>query len=192
MNPKKLAIIFFLGIIIAAGAGSIFYTMFRLRNHQEFLSSDYKPEVEQIEKAKGQTITLTETEGGRRKWVLKMKEIKYSKDNSLAQLIEINGLVYGDNNAILFAFNAPEGQYHKEKNQILLHKGAKMISPEAKIKIQAKEMSWSSKGKQIQASGNIQMEKSGFASSKAQHAIIAMDFSKIQLSGGVTSTLGNP
>jgi LPS export ABC transporter protein LptC len=189
MKPKKLGIAIFLVAIVGLGLGSIFYTMYRLRNHQEFLS-DYSPRIEQIEKAKGETITLTETTEGSRKWVLKMKEMKYSKDKSSAVLTGIQGIVYGDSQKVLAIFEAPNGEFFKNDNRVILTEGVKMISPSTKVRIQAPKMDWSSKTGVVIATGGVVMAKEGFGSSRAQRAEFAMDFSRIQFSGNTASVIG--
>lgn len=190
MTFKKLGILFILLLIIATGLGSILYTTYRLRDHEEFLS-DYTPQIKQIERAKGKTITLTETKDGHRRWVLKMKEIRYSKDNSAAQLIDVKGLVYGDKQEILFAFNAPAGKFFKESNRVILSNGAQIISPSAKVVIKANQMDWSSRKGSILAKGGVRMKKANFGISQAEAAVFAMDFSKIEFKGKVVSVIGS-
>lgn len=189
MKPKKFGIALFLLALISIGIGSMMYTKYRLKGHQEFIS-DYAPVVERIEKAKGKTITLTETKNGHRKWVLKMKEIKYSKDNSIANLTDVKGLVYDEKQAIMFTFEAPAGQYFKDKSRILLNDGARMISPSAEVVIISPNMDWSSESNLITATGGVQMKKKNFGISKAEKATLSTDFSHIQFSGHATSVLG--
>jgi LPS export ABC transporter protein LptC len=142
ISKKHLGVGLFLALIISAGLGSMWYTMHRLKNDKEFVSS-YDQEIERIEKAKGKTITLTETKAGHRKWVLKMKSIEYNKDNSLATLKDIKGLVYGDKQKVLITVVAPNGEYRKDTNQIMLKDGVKMLSPATEMSITADRMEWS-------------------------------------------------
>lgn len=190
MKLKKLGIIVFLGLVVSAAVGSIFYTMYRLQDHQEFLG-DYSAEVDKIEKAQGKTITLTETKAGKRKWVLKMKEIKYSKDNRVATLKSVKGLVYSDKQKVLFAFTSPSGKYFKKNNQIVLNKGAKVISPTAQIVLTAPLIDWSAQSDMVKASGGVKMAKKGFGISQAKEALFAMDFSKVQFQGNAVSVIGS-
>lgn len=189
MKIHKVSIATFLVFLAVAGGGSLLYTVYRLRNHPEYLS-DTAAQIQRIEKAQGQTITLTETKAGQRKWVLKMKEIKYSKDNSIAELIGVEGLLYGDKQDVMFTFQAPTGEYYKENNRVILHKGVTMVSPSAKVMLKAPDMDWSSNSDVITATGGVQMQKEGFGTSQAQKAVFAMDFSKIEFSGGALSNIG--
>lgn len=188
MNPKRTGITIFLILITVIGAGSLLYTMLRLRQHPEFIGDD-ADRIRQIEKAKGETITLTETQDGHRKWVLKMKELKYSKDNSRGQLKGVQGLVYDDNQKVLFIFNAPSGTYYKDTNRVILMQGS-MTAPLAKVTITAPRLDWSAQGKMIEASGGVRMIKQDVGVTQAESAKFAMDFSKIQFTGNATSVLG--
>ncbi len=185
MNPKKFAIIIFLVIIVAAGSGSFLYTMYRLRNHQEFLTEE--AEIKQIENAEGEKITLTETKNGKRNWVIKMDRIKYNKDKSIGDLTGVKGLIYDDKQDVLFIFTAPEGKYYRAKGRIDLTKGAKMRSPEAKITITAPEMIWSLTNADVLAKGGVKMVRKGAGYSQGDEAHFNMDFSEIDFRGKVTS-----
>ncbi len=189
MTLKHFGVVSFLLGITVLGAGSIWYTAYRLRNHREFIDNNM-PTAKQIERAKGETITLTETQNGNRKWVLKMKELKYAKNNNVAQMIGVQGLVYGKKQDVLFTFTAPTGTYSKDSNQVSLTNGAKMVSPSAKVLISAPQMVWSSKNDEVKASGGVHMLKDGFGESSAQKAVFSMDFSKIQFIGDATSIIG--
>ncbi len=189
MISKKTGLAIILFLIVTIGASSMIYTMYRLRHHQEFLS-DTAPTVQQVEKAKGETITLTETQGGQAKWVLKMKESKFSRAYSIANLKDIKGMVYGGEKKVLFTFAAPKGTYYKKDNRITLEDGARMTSPTAKVTIHAPHMDWSSEDNRVSASGGVKMMKQDFGVSSAEKAMFALDFSKIEFSGGAKSVIG--
>lgn len=176
-------------LIVGLGAGSLIYTWYRLKDNQEFFSDD-DPMIDRIEKAKGETITLTETKDGNRKWVLKMKTIRYSKNNSVGDLDDVKGMVYGDNQKVLFMFEAPKGKYYKDDNRIVLTNGARMLSPSTKVLIEAKHMDWSADQKNVVASGGVEMKKKDFGMTRARKAEFAMDFSHIRFTGNATTVIG--
>ncbi len=193
MKLKNLGVFLFIALLVLAGSSAMLYTHFRLKAQQ---TSEFSPDIKKIERAKGETITLTETQNGNRKWVLKMNEVKYSKDNNTAHMSKVQGLVYGDKKGdtqeVLFTFEAPAGTYFKDKNHVYLTDGAKMVSPSAKIIIMAPNMDWSSQTNTVNASGGVKMRKEHFGESSANKAVFAMDFSKIQFLGQATSVLGSP
>jgi hypothetical protein len=165
-------------------------TMVRLQQHPEFLA-DTPPPATEIEKAQGQTITLTETQNGLRKWVLKMQAIDYGHDNRMARLTSVVGLVYGDQGDPMFTFKAPSGWYWKENSRIRLEGGASLFSPTTRITLNAPVMDWSASGQSVTATGGVRMTKPDFGVTQAHEAILAMDFSRIQFSGKTTSVIGN-
>lgn len=188
MNLKKAGAIVFLIALVGMGTGSILYTMYRLRHNQEYLE---KSPPEKVEKAQGQTITLTESKEGKRKWVLQMKSISYSKDKNVAFLQGVKGLVYGDTQKVLVRFEAPTGEFHKHQNRIYLTKGVKMVSPQSDVTLQAPQMEWSADTDMVVAQGGVKMTKEGFGSTRAQTAEFAMDFSHIRFSGKTASIIGS-
>jgi LPS export ABC transporter protein LptC len=190
MIQQRIGVTAFLIFLVGIGAGAMLYTSYRLRDQQDLLNEGATPKT-QYEKAQGNTITLTETRQGHRKWVLQMKELKYAKDNNAAKLTDIQGLVYGDKDDILFRFKAPTGEYLKDKGRIMLSKGAEAVSPSANVIITAPQMDWSSGNGMVNASGGVKMVKKDFGTSQSEKATFAMNFSKIQFLGNASTTIGS-
>jgi len=190
MIQQRIGVTAFLIFLVAIGTGAMLYTAYRLRDQKDLLTDGVEPKA-QPEKAQGNTITLTETRQGHRKWVLQMKELKYAKNNNLAKLTDIQGTVYGDKDDVLFSFKAPTGQYLKDKGEITLKQGAEAVSPSANVVITAPQMNWCSGKGMVNASGGVKMVKKDFGTSQSEKAMFAMDFSKIQFLGNASTTIGS-
>jgi len=189
MRLQKLGIVFVLLLIAAAGTGAFFYTQYQLRGHQEYLTRR-PPSAKDIENAKGQMLTLTESHGGERKWVLKVKQLQYGGSNNVAQLTQVQGVMYDDKQKVQFTFDSPSGTFYKSDSRFILTQGVRMFSPDVKVLIASPQMEWSSKASVITATGGVMMSKEDFGTSKADKALFSMDFTKIQFVGGATSVIG--
>lgn len=188
MTPKskRPLVIGALLTIVALGVGAILYTQYQLKLSRE---NARREALARVEKAQGQSITLTETQNGHKKWVLKVKQIQYSKDNNIANMQGVLGLVYGDDQDILFGFDAPAGVYDRNKKSIALTSGASLVSPKANLTMTAPQISWSDVTHQISANGGVEMKKKGFGITRASSANVSMDFSHIEFHGSARTAI---
>lgn len=187
---QRYSVMLFIAFIVGFALLSLLYAMFRLHNHQEFVTGQYN-QKQKAENTQGVNITLTETKEGIRKWQMKVKKLKYNGANTIAQMNHIEGTVFNDKGEPLFHFDAPKGTFFKKDGQVVLDQSVHLHAPTSKIDIQAPHMEWSSQSNEILAKGGIALSKADFGTTKANQAKFKMDLSEIQLSGNVVSNIGN-
>ncbi len=190
MKLKRLGLVLGLTGLVALGAGSLLYTRFRFKQDPSLLAGSKDPSAN--EKARGEAITLIETQAGQKKWVLKVQKIQYTQQNALAHLEGVSGTVYGDDQKVLFTVTSPAGEYTKKNSRVTLTKGVRMVSPSADIMITAPKMVWSSKNNVVKATGGITMIKKGLGSTRANEAVFLMDFSRVRFEGETLTEIGSP
>lgn len=144
-------------------------------------------QVDQPETAKASNIHIVETENGKKIWELTADKAVYENEN--AQLTNVKGKFFDDNNEILVTFEAPVGNYVEQIKKVSLQKGASVIHPRTETSIESEEMFWTGGSDNITAHGNVKVVKKNLVTSHADKSIFTTDFDSIKLEGNTYSEI---
>lgn len=140
----------------------------------------------------GQNVSFIVTEGEVKKWKLEAAKAIYNEAKTEAHLQTVKGEFFDKDGKSVLHFTAPEGEYASKNNHVLLKGGVVAVSTkEDGGELRAPQMTWDAKSKEVVASGGVELTHQQ-GKSLAQSCRFDLDFSKIALQGGVTSTVTSP
>lgn len=137
--------------------------------------------------ATAEKLHIVETENGKKIWELTADKAVYEDEN--AQLINIKGKFFDEDDKILVTFEAPLGSYVEELKKVSLQDGAYVIHPGTETTVESKEMFWFSGSDDITAVGEVRVVKKNMVTSYADKSIFSTDFDSIKLQGNTYSEI---
>jgi len=145
----------------------------------------------------GKNVSFIVTEGAVKKWKLDAASALYNKTRTSAQLETVKGEFYDAKGQPVLQFTAPRGHYTSNNNAVVLSggvvaKSSQQVGQSAKGgQLVAPTMSWDAKSSKVTATGGTELTFPE-GKSTAQTCRFTLDFSKIELEGGVASTVMSP
>ena len=133
------------------------------------------------------SMILTETKEDKKFWEIYGETGVYNSDEKIALLKNVIGNFYKDNE-VAMSFESSQGTYNEEKNQIILYNNTYIVLKDG-ITLNADRLVWSGSDKEIVASGNIKINKSGELTALGDEVIIDPDYSHFKLKGKTTSKI---
>lgn len=151
----------------------------------------------------GKNVSFIVTEGEVKKWKLEASQAIYNEDQTEAHLTDVHGEFYDKTGKPVLQFTAPKGEYTNKNNDVVLSGGvvAKSITgkdgkpasggPGQAGEMHAPQMTWNAKSQQVTARGGVQLSFPQGHSS-ASVCRFNLDFSDVQLEGGVSTQVSTP
>lgn len=142
----------------------------------------------------GQNVSFIVTEGEIKKWKLLAAHAIYNETRTAADLTDVKGEFYDKDGKPVLQFTAPKGHYTNQDNAVTLTGGVVAKSTQKNLQggkggdLKAPQMVWSAKTNNVTASGGIELTFPE-GKSTAQTCRFSLDFSKITLEGGVSSSI---
>jgi LPS export ABC transporter protein LptC len=142
----------------------------------------------------GQNVSFIVTEGTIKKWKLTAAHAIYNDNRTAADLTDVKGEFYDKDGKPVLQFAAPKGHYTNQDNAVTLTGGVVAKSTQENLQggkggnLIAPQMVWSAKTNNVTASGGIELTFPE-GKSTAQTCRFSLDFSKITLEGGVSSSI---
>jgi LPS export ABC transporter protein LptC len=142
----------------------------------------------------GQNVSFVVTEGEIKKWKLQASHAIYNEARTEADLTDVKGEFYDKDGKPVLQFTAPKGHYTNKDNAVTLTGGVVAKSTQKNLQggqggdLTAPQMVWSAKTDNVVASGGIELTFPN-GKSTAQTCRFSLDFSKITLEGGASSSI---
>lgn len=125
------------------------------------------------------SMILTETKEDKKFWEIYGETGSYNSDEKIALLKNVIGNFYKDNE-VAMSFESSKGTYNEEKGQIILYDET-FIVIKGDISLNADRLVWSGSDKDIVATGNIRINKSGELLATGDEVIISSDYNHFKL-----------
>lgn len=188
MSYRKLIIVILLLLVVGGGLA--------IWNAERKVSKRPEPSTPTAQSSQmiGKNASFTVTEGEVKKWKLIAAQAIYNESRTEASLTGVKGEFYDKDGKVVLQFTAPQGQYINKNNAVELSGGVVATSARALDEggkggeLRAPKMVWNAKSDEVTASGGAELT---FPQGKsvAQVCRFSLDFAKISLEGGVTSTI---
>ncbi len=197
MNSYRKLVIFVLAALILGGGWAIWNADQKLKQ-EESLRHQQQASQNKEDSMTGENVSFTVTEGRVKKWKLEAAKAIYSENRAQATLTEVKGEFYDAQGKPVLRFAAPKGLYLTKNNTVTLSGGVIANSAQKQEngegsggkggQMKAPTMTWSGKSDWITANGGAELVFPE-GKSTAQTCRFTLDFSNIQLEGGVNSSL---
>ncbi|WP_303672712.1 LPS export ABC transporter periplasmic protein LptC [Vampirovibrio chlorellavorus] len=193
MNSYRKLVIFVLSALVLGGGWAIWNADQKLKQ-EEALHRQQQASQNKQDSMTGQNVSFTVTEGKVKKWKLEALNAVYSENRAQATLKEVKGEFYDAEGKPVLQFSAPEGLYLTKDNTVTLSGGVIANSAQKQEnggkggQMKAPTMTWSGKSDWVTAKGGAELTFPQ-GKSTAQTCRFTLDFSNIQLEGGVNSSL---
>lgn len=128
-----------------------------------------------------ENLLLTETQDGKKYWELFADVGMYHESNGIVLLENLIGNVYEDNE-VKASFKADRGTYNSETKQIILYDNVIMVYFDG-TNIKTDRIVYSGKNQDIEAIGNIRIEKPGEAVIMGSKAVLSSDYKHFDIKG---------
>lgn len=134
-------------------------------------------------------VEFTITEGELKKWLITAEEAEYFQDRTGAKLFNIKGEVFDDAGKVIVVFHAPKGEFVNQSSQVKLSGGVQANTQDEKnpVTVTAPTMQWSTKSKQVLATGGVKLTHHTFGQSNAASCRFNLDLTAMSLEGGVVT-----
>ncbi len=178
IKNKKNSWIMLIFVIIAIACiwAFIYAGMITKSFKNKLLDNTYANKEANIE-----SLLVTETKDGEKLWELFADKGSYSDNNNIVFLEGIIGNFY-DGEVVKASFKADRGTYNSVKKNIVLYDNVLIVYTDA-TNISADRIIYEGKGKDIEALGNIRIEKPNEAIIYGNKAILKGDFSDFHIEG---------
>lgn len=135
----------------------------------------------QNKEANIENLLVTETKDGEKLWEMYADVGRYSDSDSIVFLEKIIGNFY-KNKQVKASFKADKGTYHTIKKEIILYENVVIVYDDG-TNISADRIKYEGKDKDIEANGNIRIEKPNEAVIFGNKAVLKGDFSDFHIEG---------
>lgn len=133
------------------------------------------------------SIILTETKDGQKLWEIFGETGQYSSDHKVANLNNVVGNFYKDNQVEL-SFESSKGIYNEETQEIILYENVfAVLRDETSIK--ADKLMYNIKTKSMNAEGNVKINRKKSFNAEAQKAFIDSNYSHFKIIGTTSSKI---
>ena len=176
-DKKNIAIIvLFTAIVIACIWAFISAGMITESFKSKLEDHTYKNKEANIE-----SLLVTETKNGVKSWELFADKGMYNDIDNIVLLEGIIGNFY-DDKVVKASFKADKGTYHSVKKEIVLHDNVLIVYTDG-TNISTDRITYLGKDKDIEAVGNIRIEKPNEAVIYGSKAILKGDFTDFNIEG---------
>ena len=127
-------------------------------------------------------LMLTETKNAKKYWELYASKGHYESGSQKAQLEDIMGNFYNDNEEVILSLQASEGIYNQEDKTIELKGNVLAVSKDGSS-ILADEMIWMGQNEDIVAKGNVKINKNNQLVTKSEKAIFNSELTYFRIEG---------
>lgn len=134
-----------------------------------------------------QSLLVTETKDGKKLWELFAENGHYDNKNNVAFLNDIIGNFY-DKDKVVASFRSSQGTYNAEKRQIVLYHDTVIVYKDGS-NLRANRIVWTGKKADIEAQGQIRLEKPGKAIIYGTKAVLKSDLSDFRIIGRTRTEL---
>ncbi|MGN0018774.1 MAG: LPS export ABC transporter periplasmic protein LptC [Candidatus Gastranaerophilaceae bacterium] len=142
---------------------------------------------EDRQKIDASSMILTETKEGTKFWEIYGETGTYNTDEKVALLTNVMGNFY-KNNEVTMSFQSTQATYNEVKNQIILYNNTYIVIKDG-TSLRADRLIWSGSDKDIQAQGNIIINKNGELFATGDKVIISPDYSHFKIVGKTVSKI---
>lgn len=130
-------------------------------------------------------IILTETKDEQKYWEIYGENGKWDSNQGVAQLNNVTGNFYKDNE-VSMSFESSKGTYNSKEGDITLYSETFIVLKDG-ITLNADKLHWINSHSPIVAEGHIKIKKGNQLLSTADKITISPDYSKFQISGNTVS-----
>lgn len=151
-----------------------------------FVTKDIKSELgkssEKEQKVVVSNLILTETKDAKKYWELYANKGFYESGDKMAQLEDILGNFYDENQEVVLSLKAKNGVYDSEEKTIELNGDVLAVSKDGSS-ILADKMVWLGKNEGIVASGNVKINKDNKLITKSEKAVFNAELTYFRIEG---------
>ncbi len=176
-SKKNITFTILLIVIIFLCCWSFIYAGIITKSFKtKIINQTYKNKEANIE-----NLLVTETKDGEKLWELYAETGTYSDNNNVVLLESTLGNFYEDK-IVKASFKADKGTYNSIKKEIILYNNVLIVYSDG-TNISADKIFYAGKGKDIEAVGNVRIEKPDEAVIYGQKAILKGNFSDFHIEG---------
>ena len=133
------------------------------------------------------SIILTETKDGQKLWEIFGETGQYSSDHKIANLNNVVGNFYKDNQVEL-SFESSKGLYNEETQEIILYENVfAVLRDETSVK--ADKLTYNIRTKSMDAEGNVKINRKKSFNAESQKAFIDSNYSHFKIIGTTCSKI---
>ena len=133
------------------------------------------------------SMILTETKDGTKFWEIYGETGTYNSDEKVALLKNVIGNFY-KNNEVSMSFESSQATYNEIKNQIILYNNTHVVIQDG-TSLRADRLVWSGSDTNIEAIGNVVINRNGELLATGEKVIISPDFYHFKLIGKTTTKI---
>ena len=130
-------------------------------------------------------VILTETKDDQKYWEIYGEKGKWDSVNGVAQLENVIGNFYKDNE-VSMSFESSKGTYNSKNGDIVLHEKTFIVLKDG-VSLKADNLHWEDSKLPIVATGNIVIQKDNQLISTADKIIISPDYESFRIEGKTVS-----
>ena len=130
-------------------------------------------------------VILTETKDEQKYWEIYGEKGKWDSVNGVAQLENVIGNFYKDNE-VSMSFESSKGTYNSKNGDIILHEDTFIVLKDG-VSLKADNLHWEDSKLPIVATGNIVIQKDNQLISTADKIIINPDYESFRIEGNTVS-----
>ncbi len=130
-------------------------------------------------------VILTETKDDQKYWEIYGEKGKWDSANGVAQLENVIGNFYKDNE-VSMSFESSKGTYNSKNGDIILHEKTFIVLKDG-VSLKADTLHWEDSKLPIVATGNIVIQKDNQLISTADKIIISPDYESFRIEGKTVS-----
>lgn len=176
-DKKNIGYILLFGIIIIACGWAFIYAGMLTESFKHKIENEtYKNKEANID-----SLLVTETKDGEKLWELYADNGIYNDSDNIVLLQNIIGNFYEDK-VVKASFKADKGTYNAEKKEIILYDNVILVYTDG-TNIRANRIIYFGKDKNVEAMGDIRIEKPNEAIIYGNKAILGSDFSDFHIEG---------
>lgn len=142
----------------------------------------------QSQKVDVSNLVLTETKNAKKYWELYAKKGSYEGGREVITLEGIIGNFYDENEKVILSFEASEGTYTEEEKVIILSGDVLAVAKDGSS-ILADRVIWKGKDEDIEAIGNVQINRNNELITKSDKAVFNADLTYFKIMGNSETRL---
>lgn len=144
--------------------------------------------LKQSQKIDVSNLVLTETKNAKKYWELYAKKGNYEGGREIVTLEDIIGNFYDENEEVILSFEASKGTYAEEDKVIILSGNVLAVAKDGSS-ILADRIIWKGKDEDIEAIGNVQINRNNELITKSDKAVFNVDLTYFKITGNSQTRL---
>ncbi len=182
-NKKKVYTVVFVSIFAICSFGFA-WSWFVTRN----IGKETNQALKQSQKVDVLNLVLTETKNAKKYWELYAKKGNYESGREIISLEDIIGNFYDEDEKVILSFEASEGTYTEEEKVIILSGNVLAVAKDGSS-ISADRVIWKGKDEDIEAIGNVQINRNDELITKSDKAVFNADLTYFKIIGNSETRL---